>query len=90
LTVSEEQATIKSRIGEMFNIHPELIQATPNERLIAFWKMWNGFGDRTLDPKELTNYHSIDRAFRRIIPDGFKNYSKAEEYREHFAKLGDT
>lgn len=76
--------TIKERIGVLLFKFPELKIAHPNERLIAFWKYYDGFGDKTLVPSEITNYHSIDRGFRALMPEAYKNRKAEKKYREYF------
>lgn len=86
MSLSQELDSIKQKVRHLLSIYPELRTAHANERLITFWKYYDGFGDRTLYAEAITNYHSIDRAFRYLIPDAYKNYKVEKEYRKHYGK----
>ena len=84
--MSHEFNTIKEKIGRLLFLMPELKMAHPNVRLFEYWKHYDGFGETTLYPKEITNYMSIDRAFRVMIPDEYKNRIREKECRDYFAR----
>lgn len=86
MSLSQELDTIKMKCGKLLFLYPELKTAHPNIRLIKYWKVYDGFGEITLIPQELTNYHSIDRAFRYLIPSENKNYEAERIYRETYVK----
>ena len=79
-------STILDKCQILLEKFPESKTMTPNERLFFYWKYWNQFGDVTLDPNCIDNYHSIDRAFRRLMPSEYKNYRAEKEYKQVFAK----
>ena len=85
MSLSSELATIIQKVEWLFQEQPILKTAHPNEILIAFWKYYDQFGTVALIPKEITNYHSIDRAIRRVLPDIYKNYKREKEYKECFS-----
>ena len=84
VTLEEQLDTIKERCGKLLFLYPELKQAHPNIRLFAYWKFFDSFGEITLDPSIITNYHSIDRAFRYLIPQEFKNMEAEGVYRKKY------
>lgn len=86
MTVEIELETIKQKIGKLLFLYPELKFAHPNERLIAYWKYYDQFGEVALVPHLITNYHSIDRAFRMMLPENYKNKEAEKEWRLTFGK----
>lgn len=84
MSLSEQLQTIRERCGKLLFLYPELRTAHPNVKLFAYWKYFDSFGEITLDPKSITNYHSIDRAFRSLIPEEYKRYDIEKEYRKHY------
>ena len=84
MSLSEKLSTIRENCGKILFLFPELKTEHPNVKLFAYWRYFDSFGEITLDPKAITNYHSIDRAFRSLIPEAYKNYKAEEEYREHY------
>ena len=89
-SLSADLATIRQKLQYLFHLYPNLKTAHPNTILIAYWKYYDQFGTVTLIPKEITNYHSIDRAIRDVMPDEYKHHQRAEEYRSHYAQEKDT
>jgi len=86
LTSLNEFKTILERCGKLLFLFPEIKTCSANERLFYYWRYYDKFGDLTLEPNHITNYHSIDRAFRRIMPEEYKNYKAERVYREMLAK----
>ena len=86
MSLSEKLSTIKENCGKLLFLYPELKNEHPNVRLFAYWKYFDQFGEITLNPKIITNYHSIDRAFRYLIPSEDKNYEAEQVYREEYGK----
>ena len=84
-SLSADLATIRQKLQWLFQQQPELKMAHPNDILIAYWRYYDQFGTVALIPKEITNYHSVDRAIRDVLPDEYKHHQKAEEYRSHYA-----
>ncbi len=82
--LAEEMATIIQKVQFLLQQQPGLKTAHPNDILIAYWRMYDQFGDVALIPHNLSNYHSIDRAIRRVMPAIYKNYKREKEYREWF------
>lgn len=85
MTLQVEIDTIKSRIRTLATAIDHFWELTPNEQLIIYWKYHDQFGEVTLNPKEITNYHSIDRAIRELTPEHLKKRGREKEYHDHYS-----
>ena len=89
MSLSADLATIRQKVRWLITQQPELKTAHPNDILFAYWRYYDQFGEVALISKDITNYHSIDRAIRDVMPDEYKHHQKAEEYRSLYASRKD-
>ena len=86
MSLTAELDTIKNRILHLAKLNSQFFYLTPNQQLFEYWKFYDQFGDVTLNPNEITNYHSIDRAIRILTPEHLKKRSREKEYHDHFSQ----
>jgi hypothetical protein len=81
---SQMNDTVKSNLQLLFSDNPKLKDSSYNQILFSYWKRFDRFGDVTLEPDEITNYLSIDRAIRDLRNPTNENLQKEQSYRQYY------